>query len=47
VFGGTEENQGAQALLDPIFATLEECLKPAEIFIDAIKAAASLVGVDL
>ena len=29
VFGGTEENQGAQAMLEPIFETLEQCLKPA------------------
>ncbi|MET0551443.1 MAG: hypothetical protein ABW221_00295, partial [Vicinamibacteria bacterium] len=47
VFGGTEGNQGAQALLDPIFEQAEALLAPAEVFIDAIKAAASIVGIDV
>jgi hypothetical protein len=47
VFGGQEENQGAQALLEPAFEVVESLMAPAEVFIDAIKAAASIVGVDL
>jgi hypothetical protein len=47
VFGGTEGNQASQALLDPMFEAVEGLLAPAEVFIDAIKAAASIVGIDV
>jgi DNA anti-recombination protein RmuC len=47
VFGGTDENKASQELLDPLFEAAEGLLKPAEVFIDAIKAAASIVGIDI
>ena len=47
VFGGTEGNQGAQALLEPAFEMAEGLLAPAEAFIDVIKGAASIVGIDI
>jgi hypothetical protein len=47
VFGGTDGNKASQELLDPLFEQADALLKPAQVFIDAIKTAASIVGIDV
>jgi len=47
VFGGTDGNKASQDLLQPLFDSADALLDPAKAFIDAIKTAASIVGIDI
>jgi hypothetical protein len=44
---GANDSQGSQRdLMEPIFDAVESMLEPVSVVLDAIKAAASLVGLD-